>query len=296
MGNVVIREDRHQHGFGLRVWRVSPDAMPAAHTHPDVEINFLLEGTVRYLYGGSIVDLEPERITVLWGGIPHQTLTPGTAGTGVWLTLPLTLMLRWRLPANLPSRLLAGQIVKAGPAPGDQLMLERWLDDFTSGDETRRRVMVLELEARLTRLALEGVPEGASASRTLAGGIRQVGRISDHLARHYQGPVTLESVGAALGLHPKHVARVFRQHSGMSVLDYVRRLRLAHAQRLLLTTGSSVAAIAMEAGFGSLGSFYRAFTLDASGLGPQQYRKLSGVSLRRDAVPSSSREAPVPDG
>lgn len=272
----ITQTDCHSQGFGLRVWRVSRNsAMPAAHTHPDVEINFLLDGRVRYLYGGSIIDLEPSRITVLWGGIPHRTLAPGIAGTGIWVTLPLTLVLRWRLPGALTSRLLAGHIAAGERLAGDRLLVERWLDDFQSGGEARRRVMSLELQARLTRLALDEGANGGPSPPPLSGALRQVERISEHLARHYQEPVTLESVGAALGLHPKHVARVFQQHSGMTVLAYVRQLRLAHAQRLLLTSDATVTQIAVDAGFGSLGSFYRTFSLSGSIVQPRQYRRLS---------------------
>ena len=269
--------DLHEGGLGFRVWRVVEQRpMAAAHTHPDVEVNFLFGGGFRYLHGGTITTVEPGALTVLWGGVPHQTLRPGITGHGVWMTLPLTWFLRWRLPGDFQGRLLGGEIVAADPDPGDNRLVDRWAGDYASGDPGRRRAMLLEMEARFVRLAITLPRRERDTTVRPSGlehGLRQVERITDYLARHYHEPLTLDGAGEALGMHPKSLARLFRRHSQMSLMEYVTRLRLAHAQRLLLTTDARVVDIALEAGFGSLGPFYRAFSTHAPGLRPLEYRR-----------------------
>ena len=58
----------------------------------------------------------------------------------------------------------------------------------------------------------------------------------------------------------------------MSIWQYLTRLRLAHAQWLLLTSERSVLSIALESGFGSLARFYAAFTREY-GTPPGEFRK-----------------------
>ena len=57
----------------------------------------------------------------------------------------------------------------------------------------------------------------------------------------------------------------------MSLLEYLAQHRVAHAQRLLLTTDASVAAIGLDCGFGSASQFYAVFKR-ACGVAPGAYR------------------------
>ncbi len=57
------------------------------------------------------------------------------------------------------------------------------------------------------------------------------------IGRHYQEDIALAQIGREVGLHPNYAMSLFRAACGMSVWSYVTRLRLAHAQRLLATTG-----------------------------------------------------------
>jgi transcriptional regulator GlxA family with amidase domain len=67
--------------------------------------------------------------------------------------------------------------------------------------------------------------------------------------------------------------RVFRKQCGASVWEYLTRLRVAHAQRLLITTNLKVLDVAMESGFGSVAPFYAAFAAHTQGLRPLDYRR-----------------------
>jgi len=57
------------------------------------------------------------------------------------------------------------------------------------------------------------------------------------------------------------------------VWEYLTRLRVSHAQRLLITTDLKVLDIAMESGFASVAPFYAAFAAHTPGLRPLDYRR-----------------------
>lgn len=271
----LASSDRHQQSLGFRVWRMTPVSMMSEpHTHPDIEVNFLLSGSFSYLHGGAVVTIEAGRFTVMWGGVPHQTIAPGIRDEGIWITLPIGWVLQWQLPRELSDRLLRGEIIASPPDPADQPLLERWLTDAASNDPARRRVLQLEMEARFHRLAL-GMPARAAAGGRPAGdaGAGQIARVTRFIAQHYREPLTVQAIAADAKLHPKYLMRVFKKQCGASVWEYLTRLRVSHAQRLLITTDLKVLDIAMESGFSSLAPFYAAFAAHTPGLRPLDYRR-----------------------
>lgn len=274
--SAVIRPaDRHEQAHGFRLWRMkAASVMDVPHTHPDIEVNFLFEGGFSYLHGGAVVPIEAGTFAVLWGGVPHQTLPPGINGEGVWMTLPLGWVLQWQLPRELSDRLLRGEIIAGPPDPADRPLLERWLADSASGDPARRRVLQLEMEARFHRLALS-MPARQLAAGRVAGdaGVGQIARVTRFIAQHYREPLTVQAIADNAKLHPKYLMRLFKKQSGASVWEYLTRLRVSHAQRLLITTDLKVLDVAMESGFSSVAPFYAAFAAHTPGLRPLDYRR-----------------------
>lgn len=264
---------RHESELGFHVWRMgNAGIMAAPHTHPDIEVNFLFAGSFSYLHGGAIATVEAGRLTVLWGGVPHQTIAPGIVGPGIWITLPLAWFLQWQLPHGLQDRLLSGEIVSARPDPADRAQLERWLDDANSRHPGRRRVLLLEMEARFHRLALV-TPRPRHRQHAGPEGAGQIARVTRFIAEHYRDPLTVPAIAADAGMHSKYLMRVFKKQCGVSVWEYVTRLRVSHAQRLLITTDTKIVDVALESGFASVSPFYQAFSTHANHQRPLAYRR-----------------------
>ena len=85
----------------------------------------------------------------------------------------------------------------------------------------------------------------------------------------------MDALAAAVGVHPSHLMRAFRQHHGCTVGEYVRRLRLEYACHLLSTTATSLTQTALDAGFAGQSHFNRAFKA-FTGMTPSEFRGLSG--------------------
>ena len=71
---------------------------------------------------------------------------------------------------------------------------------------------------------------------------------------------------------PVQLAKEFRATVGRCVKDHLESLQIERAKELLRTTRSSTAQIAVDAGFGTARSFYRAFRR-RTGVSPTEYRK-----------------------
>jgi AraC family transcriptional regulator len=128
-------------------------------------------------------------------------------------------------------------------------------------------------------LAAEGFAlELLAATTREAGNLHRVGRASawlrsaEELLRTHRGDcIALSEVASAIGVHPAHLARVFRAHYGISVGEYGRRLRLAWAATEIARRNTPLATVAVEAGFADQSHFTRLFKRHV-GMTPARYR------------------------
>src|SRR5262249_4267028 len=84
--------------------------------------------------------------------------------------------------------------------------------------------------------------------------------------------LTHDAIAAAAGIHPVHLARVFRRHYGCTLGEYVRKLRVDFAARQLIATNERLAGIALAAGFSGQSHFTRAFKRQ-TGMTPASFRR-----------------------
>ena|ERR1700686_2678139 len=68
------------------------------------------------------------------------------------------------------------------------------------------------------------------------------------------------------------LGREFQAAVGVGVKDHFSTIQIAWAKELLRTTGHSTARIAVDSGFGTPRTFYRAFKRSA-GISPTEFRK-----------------------
>ena len=243
--------------FGFRVWRGAPNVMSVAHMHSDIEINYVVSGGMDYFVAGRFLHLHPGQFMVFWAGAPHQLVALREQTETYWVTLPLPWFMQWSLPEKLREHLLSGEILlEQRPEPRRELMFADWAEDFQSAPE-RRKIAALEIEALLRRLALRKNYSGTHQPHAHAPEL--VTRIASYIGSHYQEIENLGQIGAAMKLHPNYLTQAFCKATGMSLWDYVIRLRIAHSQRLLLMSDLSVLEVALESGFTSVSRFHAAF-------------------------------------
>jgi AraC-like DNA-binding protein len=263
--------------FGCREGH--PHAQRRAHWHSEIEINFLAQGSVTYIWQNAPVTIPGGSLTVFWGGLPHQVIATGDDSDCYWIYIPLPWFVQWRLPGDLTQSLLNGALVVAPLGSGlafELATMRRWHEDLQHETPEVRAIVLLELEARMRRLALSNPTvarvDDACAVRKAAGPLGRLESMVRMMAREYKGPVTLEQIAAAAGLHPNYACALFSQATGVSPRTYLNRLRITHAQRLLATTDMKIVDIAFEAGFTSLSRFYDSFST-ACHCTPASYRK-----------------------
>jgi AraC-like DNA-binding protein len=277
------RRDFEPYGFTCEIWR--PQQMPRPDQHDEIEINFLDRGSLTYLMGGQRVTVHARRVTAFWAVVPHQIIDFNNVNYYYVVTVPFGWFLQWGIPDRLLTALTQGRIVadtKGNRSGLDRQMFEQWLDDLEGPVRTHREIVVLELRARLLRLAnfLEELDESQGADELTAGSRQQTNlekaeSMACFIARNYTSRIQVKDVASCVSLHPDYAATLFRKTFGTTLNSLITRHRIAHAQRKLITSGERIVNIAHDSGFDSLSRFNRAFK-EIAGVTPRQYRKSMG--------------------
>ena len=181
-----------------------------------------------------------------------------------------------------------------------------------SGVQDRTALLVLRAEARQELRAFAGLrtsgDEGVVALVDTRGGARP--SVADILARfeavvasdlllsvgpsttpdsvrsamrfveiHYAQPLTVARVAKHVGRSRKHFGLLFKQHVGITVHEYLVRVRLRHAIRLI-RDNEKIEVASLLVGYRSKKNFYRHFR-SRMGVTPSAYRKAARSSIVR---------------
>ncbi|HRJ48047.1 MAG TPA: helix-turn-helix transcriptional regulator, partial [Opitutaceae bacterium] len=100
----------------------------------------------------------------------------------------------------------------------------------------------------------------------------RVGRVTAHMQAHLGETIDHGRLERVSGLSPSRLQAVFREVTGYPPLDYLRRLRVEAARRLLADARLAVKEIAARTGFRDTSHFSKVFRR-IDGLSPAHYRE-----------------------
>jgi len=111
---------------------------------------------------------------------------------------------------------------------------------------------------------------------------RRIARVTDHIAENLDEELNIERLAEVAHFSPFHFHRIYREATGETAADTVRRLRLHRAAVELTRDETPLERVAKRAGYGTLAAFSRAFAADY-GVPPGAYR------LRGKLLPPSPK-------
>ncbi|MFA6506492.1 MAG: helix-turn-helix domain-containing protein [Treponemataceae bacterium] len=153
---------------------------------------------------------------------------------------------------------------------------------------------LLELHRRLNRVWLEKSPGYALEVRGLFCMIihrlvyaeepaKRLAVVQDFIIQHYAEPLSLAALAALVRLNPRYFGNWFSEHTGMTVKEYIHRIRIRKATDLLATGGFNVAEAAYRSGFDDVFYFSKVF------------KKITGYPPSDLLRFGSAGHSPIPD-
>jgi AraC-like DNA-binding protein len=113
---------------------------------------------------------------------------------------------------------------------------------------------------------------GAPPAAADAGASQLIKKAIQYINEHYAGDLNLGRIAGALWVNPSYLSRLFKSTTGMSITEFVAHKRVYAAKSLLLSTGDSVAEVALMVGFKNIPYFNNVFRKN-TGQSPVKFRK-----------------------
>jgi AraC family transcriptional regulator len=226
------------------------------HAHENAHFCFVDRGSYTELLDGRLIERRAGDLMFYPAGQPHAEdhrdqnrhflieLTPRLISAAVAV----------RIPMHAP-REVRGRTART--------IVSRLYRECTDPDG----VSALAAEALLLELL------AATGRQTMprASGAPWLRRVEEALRTRFTEPIGLDDAAAIAGVHPVHVARVFRRQHGCSIGEFVRRARIDAARTELADGNVSIAEIALRLGFADQSHFHRTFKR-ITGLTPSEFR------------------------
>lgn len=254
--------------FPIRIARLGAGDADTETEHRNEFLRFhrVLEGKVCWVCRGRTATLGPGDVFFAGWMVPHRLHS--VSADAVWQTVELE-----------PSYVFSDVYHAGFGQLGDHLVLcPAAFDPFIRSDGELGRIL-----ARLEEL-MNGRPFGWELTvkglmLELVGGLfsrhcdrdklqdpapegdgsaRYTRWILDHIASNYAGNINLDQIAGELGLTKGYICRLFRQHTGTTIINYVNHLRCCRAISLV-EGGCSVTQAALQVGFNDYNYFSRVF-------------------------------------
>lgn len=135
----------------------------------------------------------------------------------------------------------------------------------------------LENELQLTALTYRFLSVLLKDGGKVSGGVQKVHsslavETVKYIEAHYAEKLSVEEIAQHLAVNRSHLSRVFKNHMGTSIKEYLIGVRINRGAFLLSLTDESVESIAYQVGFNSLVVFSRMFK-KSTGETATNYRK-----------------------
>ncbi len=123
----------------------------------------------------------------------------------------------------------------------------------------------------LTRIA-EHLATLKESGFTPGGHNHRLRELIQFIREHLDGALTLNAISRYFRTDKFYLCRYFRKHTGLSVMEYVNRMRIVNAEKLIVANSASITDISLMVGFNNITNFDRAFKR-YTGISPREYRR-----------------------
>lgn len=264
------RQDLEPYGLTCELWESYLMRKPDRHN--EIEINFLLEGSLTYLIHNKKIRAEKGKIIIFWGLMPHQIVGFDKISPYYVVTVPLNLISHWKLSHNFLDNLLRGEVYLIDDDSIDKLdyFLKLWTKDLQRGVPELSDVCMLEIQAFLKRMSFQNHFQPSKTTESLD--LSVVEKMAVYIAANYTKGIKIKDVADNVDLHPDYANQLFKKMFGATISNYLINQRIMYAKRKLSVTNESITAIGYDAGFNTISRFNAAF-LKINGCTPREFRK-----------------------
>lgn len=250
------------------------------HFHPEYELTLITQSKGRRFVGDNISDYSDGDLVLIGPNLPHT-----------WHSMESKTRSGRHKARVIQFRedFLGSDFFECPDMRVVKDLLRRSSDGISFTGKTRRVVArkIVELGrltgvARLTTfLNILGILGNSSSAKQLSSpgfvplaqdeNHRRIDTVCQFLTESYTQEISQAEVAELIGMSPSIFSGFFKKSVGSTFKQFVNRLRISHACRLLIETDMQILEISHSSGFNNLSNFNRRF-LQIKKMSPRAYR------------------------
>ncbi|WP_252130700.1 AraC family transcriptional regulator [Clostridium caldaquaticum] len=250
------------------------------HWHEDIEIIYLVEGTLRVGTNKNIWKLMQGDILIIGSGEIHYFFQEKDFSNRAVIQFRTSIydsFLSCTKDTKVIKPMLSHSICLT---KGNEIhtLMEKHIKDIIKEHSEAKEGYKLILKARLYDLAgilLRHIPKQEYSSQELSHEqerLKKIESVFQFVEANYQNSIDLDDISKAAGFSKYYFTRFFKENTGMTFLEYLNNFRVTKAQWLIMEEESSIAEIAYKSGFNSIKTFNRVFK-NITGRTPMEYKR-----------------------
>ncbi|MEI7828750.1 MAG: AraC family transcriptional regulator [Prolixibacteraceae bacterium] len=253
------------------------------HYHNNYEISFITEGTGRRIVADSMEEFQPGDLVFLGSNLPHVWVAEKESQVMTDRTLEMVFL---QFSANI----LFPQLLALPEFKNIKRALELSERGIQIVDRTLNEVSELMLQLPYLKsfdrmnyfFKLMDIIGKSDSNIPLASeeymrkrfttGNRRIAQLHDYLMNHYREEIDLEKLADLVHMAEGSLCRFFKQNVGTSIFEYLNRIKVDFACKLLMDPEIGVFDVCLDSGFNNLSHFNKQFRKN-TGVTPTEYRK-----------------------
>ena len=160
----------------------------------------------------------------------HRLTEVAESSQVIWLVMPLAWYMQWQFPKRITRWLLQGRWCcsrrTTWSRPWMKMMLCRWAADMGKADADVRRIVMLEVEARLLGSRDGSAGNAAEPSADDATGSHAERLAGAFMAKHYREDLSVKRIAGGRRPAPQLRDAALSKRCGMGLWEYLTRLRI----------------------------------------------------------------------
>ena len=265
----------HEHDY--------PSPVARWNYHPEYELHLIRKGTGKFIVGDHIGTFEAGHLALVGSGLPHDwvsDLEPGEVlqrrdaliqFDGKWVEQAASILPEMAEVKPLLEQSSRGIEFLGRSARAAAASLEA-MGTSTGLQRLHHLFDVLAILSRAPQEERRYLADEWFRPQLDGQAAAVVDIVLEYVFSNHAGSVRMSEAAALVGMSEPTFSKYFKRATGQNFSDLVRKLRLAHARRLLERSDKSISDVCYEVGFTNLSNFNRHFRNDA-GETPRDYRQ-----------------------
>ncbi len=250
------------------------------HSHKNFELNFIAAGTGRRIVGDNISGFEKGDLVLMGPDLPHcWELFPSEKENSSFCIVThfsedIMNSDFFMMPELEEVRDLLRQSERG---------LRFKVEDHNQVQETLERMIELEgLEYYIEMLKVfnlllqieerEKLSNPIDKAVVFSKNLEKINKVYEYVFQNIQEGIRLQEAAALLHMAPSSFCRFFKKKTNLTFMEYVKRVRVGMAAKLLAESDRQITQICFESGYNNLANFNHYFK-SIMGRTPSEYRK-----------------------